>query len=76
MCLVSCKAEPSYSTGGFLSSLALKSGIGQGLNTKEDIQALTDWGVSGMEDVSYEEPLTYDLLEKLSLLFWMSMKTD
>lgn len=64
LCLVSCKAEHSYTIGEFLSSLALKSGIGSGLDVKEDSKALTDWGVPDMESFSYEDPLTYDLLAK------------
>ena len=63
--LVSCKAEPSYYIEDYLSLLALKSGIGQGLNREDDLLALKDWGIIDIQDLSSgKEPLTYSFLLK------------
>ncbi|MBR6232733.1 MAG: hypothetical protein IKQ98_02820, partial [Erysipelotrichaceae bacterium] len=61
--LVSCKAEPSFVKEEYLSSLALKSGIGQGRSVEEDLSSLHDWGIIENEDLSsLKEPMTYGFL--------------
>ena len=58
-----CKADVSYRVGDYLEDLSLLSGIGEGKNAKEDLQALCNWGICMEKDTDHlDEELTQEYL--------------